>query len=219
MADLEPNETEIFKTFKDFIIKQDHPCMMAQTVFSQDAVEIKKYEGFGTLETAEKIYSDLKKYLKNYDFESNDFRTFMAVFPKNELNSEAEYEKILWEQLSKISKVDEEPWDPTVSSDITDKNFSFSIAGKAFYIVGMHPKSSRFARRAPYPSIAFNLHWQFEKLREMGAYETVRDRIRERDKELQGFINPMLKDFGKSSEAKQYSGRAVKKDWVCPFHK
>lgn len=82
----------------------------------------------------------------------------------------------------------------------------------------MHPNSSRKARRSPFPSIAFNLHAQFEKLREMGAYEKVRDKIRERDKELQGSMNPMLEDFGLSSEAKQYSGKATGKDWVCPFH-
>ena len=52
----------------------------------------------------------------------------------------------------------------------------------------------------------------------MGSYEVVRDRIRERDKALQGEINPMLRDFGVTSEAKQYSGREVDKSWKCPFH-
>jgi len=105
-----------------------------------------------------------------------------------------------------------------VSKDTENQHFSFSIGGKAFYIVGMHPGASRKARQSPYAAIAFNLHWQFEKLREMGSYETVRDKIRERDKELQGSINPVLEDFGSNSEARQYSGRKVEKDWKCPFH-
>ena len=75
------------------------------------------------------------------------------------------------------------------------------------------------ARQSPFPAIVFNLHWQFEKLREMGNYQVVRDRIRQRDEELQGTINPMMEDFGEGSEAKQYSGRKVGKEWKCPFHK
>jgi len=52
----------------------------------------------------------------------------------------------------------------------------------------------------------------------MGTYQKVRDRIRDRDVALQGSINPMLEDFGNNSEAKQYSGRKVDKEWKCPFH-
>ena len=105
-----------------------------------------------------------------------------------------------------------------MSDDPKDENFSFSIAGKAFYVVGLHPNSSRKARQSPYTTLTFNLHWQFEKLREMGTYQKVRDRIRDRDVALQGSINPMLEDFGNNSEAKQYSGRKVDKEWKCPFH-
>jgi FPC/CPF motif-containing protein YcgG len=64
----------------------------------------------------------------------------------------------------------------------------------------------------------FNLHWQFEKLRDMGVYQRVKKRIRKADEKLQGSINPMLDDFGDSSEARQYSGRAVDSNWKCPFH-
>jgi len=87
----------------------------------------------------------------------------------------------------------------------------------SFYIVGMHPNSSRFARKSPYTMIVFNLHAQFEKLRETNRYDRVRDLIRHRDKSYQGFVNPMLSDFGTNSEARQYSGRQVSANWECPF--
>ena len=209
---------EIQKKFREFILGKDHPCIMAKTVFSMDQVELHAYEDFGSLRTAEKLISDLKKYVEDYDFESNDFRTFLAVFPNSPNYSEIEFEKQLWKQLENLHKIDDQPWDPEVSSDPGNENFSFSIGGKAFYIVGMHPGSSRKARQSPYVTIAFNLHWQFEKLREMGTYSNVRDKIRERDEELQGHINPMLEDFGDNSEARQYSGRAVNEKWKCPFH-
>lgn len=203
--------------FNEFILERNHPCVMAQTVFTMDKVDFHVYEKFGSKPTAAKLLQDIKTYISKYDFESNDFLTFFAVFKDEKNFSEKEFEDRLWKQLQNIHELDEQPWDPGVSADPADKNFSFSINGKAFYIVGLHPNSSRKARQSPYPAVAFNLHWQFEKLRSMNTYETVRDKIRERDIELQGSINPMMEDFGEKSEAKQYSGRKVGDEWKCPF--
>ena len=205
--------------YNDWILGENHPCLMAQTVFTQENIIINDYREIGLSATTEQLFKDLEAYIKDYDFESNDFQSFLAVFSETEIPNEDEFEKVLWDQLSELKKLDKHPWDPTVSQDPEDDKFSFSVAGHAFYLVGMHPKSSRLARRSPLPSIAFNLHTQFEKLREMGAYHNVRDKIRDRDISLQGSINPMLEDFGESSEAKQYSGKATGKDWKCPFHR
>jgi FPC/CPF motif-containing protein YcgG len=204
-------------SFKKFIIDENHPCVMAQTVFSMDKVDLHEYEDFGAKSAARKILEDLRTYISNYDFTSNDFFTFIATFSGRKIFSEKQFEELLWKQLQFLHEVDDQPWDPSVSNDPSNEKFSFSLAGKAFYIVGLHPGSSRKARQSPNPSIAFNLHWQFEKLREMGSYEVVRDKIRERDKELQGNNNPMLENFGEASEARQYSGRKVGEEWKCPF--
>lgn len=203
---------------KQFIVAKNHPCIMAQTVFKMREVTVKEYDDFGSLATAKKIVSDLATYLNGYDFSAPSFETFIAVFPAQQIDNEDEFEQKLWRQLASIHEVDPKPWDPSVSSDPNDKDFSFSILGHAFYIVGLHPQSSRKARQAPYPTLVFNLHHQFEKLREMGTYNRVRNRIRARDKKLQGSINPALADFGKASEARQYSGRDVDANWKCPFH-
>lgn len=211
-------EITIRKKFENFILGKDHPCIMAKTVFSMDQVELKAYNGFGSKLSARNILKDLESYIKSYDFESNNFQTFIAVFPNAPKYSEIEFENKLWKQLKNLHSEDDRAWDPEVSSNPEDEHFSFSVAGKAFYIVGMHPGASRIARQSPYLAITFNLHCQFEKLREMGSYEIVRDKIRSRDKKLQGSINPVLQDFGSNSEAKQYSGRNVGKEWKCPFH-
>lgn len=213
-----PDRLQVIKEFENFIVEQDHPCIMAQSVFKMGEVELHTYNKIGDDSTTTQLLNDLGNYLGNYNFGDNDFRTFIASFPTEAYPTEEAFEQALWGQLQQIHDHDSEKWDETVSSNPENKNFSFSILGKAFYIVGMHPQSSRYARRSPYPSIVFNLHWQFEKLREMKAYENVRDKIRERDKALQGDINPVLEDFGKSSEALQYSGRNIGKEWKCPFH-
>ena len=204
--------------FQDFIIAQNHPCVMAQSVFSQEQVSFHVYEGLGSKSVAKEILEDLKAYLSSYEFNSNEFYTFVATFQDRKEFTEKEFEDLLWQQLQWIHEADEQPWDREVSHDPDNKNFSFSISGKAFYIVGMHPNSSRKARQSPVPALVFNLHWQFERLRKMGAYGNVRDKIRERDMELQGDTNPMLEDFGTKSEARQYSGRKVGEEWKCPFH-
>ncbi len=211
------DEKKLKAEFENFIINENHPCLMAQTVFSMDKVDFHVYDNIGSKNTALNILKDLKKYISKYDFESNEFFTFMAVFKGRKTFTEKQFEDILWKQLDFLHEVDTDSWDTSVSSDPSNKDFSFSLGGKAFYIVGLHPNSSRMARQTPYPAIAFNLHWQFEKLREMGTYEVVRDKIRERDTELQGDINPVLQDFGDNSEAKQYSGRKVGEEWKCPF--
>ncbi|TQI72104.1 hypothetical protein JM79_3059 [Gramella sp. Hel_I_59] len=212
------SDEQIKAEYAEFILENEHPCIMAKTIFAMDQFILKTYDDFGSMEASARLLKDLKDYIEAYDFESNDFKTFLAVFPNSPEYSGINFEELLWKQLGNIHKLDNEQWDPAVSDDPKDENFSFSIAGKAFYVVGLHPNSSRKARQSPYTTLTFNLHWQFEKLREMGTYQKVRDRIRDRDVALQGSINPMLEDFGNNSEAKQYSGRKVDKEWKCPFH-
>ncbi|WP_439476514.1 guanitoxin biosynthesis heme-dependent pre-guanitoxin N-hydroxylase GntA [Brevundimonas sp.] len=109
------------------------------------------------------------------------------------------------------------PYDATVDPDPDSPHFSLSFGGEAFFAVGMHPGASRPARRFETPAVVFNLHRQFEMLRASGAYEKLRASILERDVNLAGAVNPMLARHGESSEARQYSGRAVEESWSCPF--
>ena len=167
--------------FNQFIIEKDHPCIMAKTIFNSENYQLNSYSEFGSETAAAAILGDLEKYLENYDFSTNEFFSFIAVFDDNISYSEIEFERLLWKQLQKIYNLDNLDWDKTVSNDPNNKSFSFSILGSAFYIVGMHPNSARSARKSPKTSLVFNLHWQFEKLREMGVYTRVRNTIRNRE--------------------------------------
>ncbi|WP_308992193.1 guanitoxin biosynthesis heme-dependent pre-guanitoxin N-hydroxylase GntA [Mariniflexile litorale] len=204
--------------YRNFIIEKKHPCVMANTVFAMNNYNLKIYDDITSDEIILPILSDIEHYLNNYNYESNEFESLIICFKNNKFTSELQFEKAMWNFLQQLHDHDNKAWDSSVSQDPNNPNFSFSIKGKAFYIIGMHPESSRIARKAPYCTMVFNLHWQFEKLREMGIYQTVKKRIRSRDEELQGFINPVLSDFGSETETKQYSGREVSKDWKCPFH-
>lgn len=204
--------------YRDFIITQKHPCVMAKSVFAMENYHLKIYDDITSDKITYPILSDIENYLSRYDFTSKNFQSLILCFKNNKFDTELEFENALWNLLQRLHDADDAPWDSNVSKNPNDTNFSFSIKGSAFYIVGMHPKSSRIARQAPHCTVALNLHGQFEKLRTMGRYETVKNKIRQRDKMLQGSINPVLRDFGTDTETKQYSGRNVGEKWKCPFH-
>lgn len=163
---------------------------------------------------------DLIKFLNESHTLDSGFTTFIAAFKTPVPETEKEFEVLLWKQLQMLKDLSAPyfEWDPAVSSDPEEKDFGFSFEGKAFFVIGMHAMSSRLARCSPLPMLVFNLHDQFEALKKEGKFESLRDAIRQRDIELQGAVNPMVNDFGLVSEAKQYSGRAVGKNWKCPFH-
>lgn len=206
------------RIFSDFILGADHPCIMAQSVVKDDQLTIQVYDSMKNSWATKDLLRDLETFLCERTPDENSFDSFVAIYSKDVFKNEKDYEQSLWEFLSKVSAADPVKWDPEVEADPDSSKFSFSLLGTAFYLVGLHPQSSRNARRFQYPAIVFNLHEQFEKLRDMGAYTTVRDRIRKRDKKKNGSVNPMLEDFGQSSEARQYSGRKVSEDWKCPFN-
>ena len=132
-------------------------------------------------------------------------------------STRGEFEALLWGALQHLHDHDDAPWAEGVAADPDNPHFAFSVAGTAFFVVGLHPNASRVARRAPLPTLVFNLHEQFERMRADGRYQRMRDTIRRRDTELQGFLNPMVSDHGETSEARQYAGRAVPADWTPPF--
>ena len=204
--------------FNKFIIENDHPCVMAKTVFSSEKYVLRSYSNFGSVLSARKILKDLRDYLSTLEVMGDGYYSFIAVFDDDLILNEFQFEVLLWEQLQKIHDIDDSSWDSDVSNEPKDKAFSFSILGQAFYIVGMHPNSSRAARKSPKITLIFNLHSQFERLKEKKVYNRVKKIIRERDKVKNGSVNPMMLDFGEKSEASQYSGREVGDDWSCPFN-
>jgi FPC/CPF motif-containing protein YcgG len=108
-------------------------------------------------------------------------------------------------------------WDTRVNSDPSSSDFSFSLGEEAFFIVGLHPNSLRKARQFESPLLMFNLHDQFERMRESGTFESFQKQIRKNDLAFSGSLNPNLDDFGMDSEARQYSGKKVDEEWRCPL--
>ena len=162
--------------------------------------------------------ADLLTFSSEFQAPGNAPVSFVAMFEQVDA-TEAEFEWLLWRHIQLMHDADRRhfEWDPTVSADPAHNDFSLSIAGRAFFVVGMHPNASRLARRTPVPCMVFNFHDQFVSLKNSDKYATLEAVIRARDTALQGSVNPVLARFGNMSEARQYSGRAVEQDWVCPL--
>lgn len=216
----DPFPSEAQAAFQKLVSDFAFPCIGAKAALNSGAISFGFYGPLGADSSTKNLARDLEQFTRrNVEQSPGALATMIAVFRGPFDLSELEFEKLLWLQLQKLHEVKAArwAWDARVSSDPNDPRFSFSFAGQAYYIVGMHENSSRAARSFPWPTLAFNPHEQFEKLRDNGHWERMKRTIRQRDYELQGSVNPMLNDFGEISEARQYSGRSVAPDWKAPF--
>jgi FPC/CPF motif-containing protein YcgG len=211
----------IREAFSEFVGDLRFPCLAAKTTARSDHEHLRVYGRLGCVAVSDELAMDLGRFACQVGA-ANRFNAFVAIFTGRPPVSERAFERRLWAQLQLLHERDDPAagWDPAVSADPRDPRFSFSFAGTAFFVVGLHPRSSRLARRFRYPTLVFNPHAQFERLRREGRFERLRDLIRARDIALQGSINPSLSDFGERSEAEQYSGRdTTEGPWRCPFHR
>lgn len=207
----------------DRLIQQiagDYPCTGAISVFAQQCYRFGLFQDLACDNAVRAVCHDLYEFCHEFPIIDEQLVTFIAMFRGPTIESEQHFEDLLWRQLQGMHDIDSSffAWDKSVDSDPRNSNFSFSIGGRAMFVIGMHPRASRLARTFQYPTMVFNLHEQFERLRARGKFETMKQTIRAREMTVQGSINPMLNNFGERSEANQYSGRAVSDNWVCPFH-
>jgi FPC/CPF motif-containing protein YcgG len=206
---------EIAQGLEAMVLHPDYPCLGARSVFNRDRATVVVLEQLATGRSTRALLDALTTFDRETDREAG-FASLVAVFRATDVEDETSFEDLLWRQLQLLHDADRQPWDPAVSDDPDNPHFAFSVGGTAFFVVGLHPKASRIARRTPLPTLVFNLHEQFEELRGSDRFDRMRDTIRRRDTELQGSLNPMVADHGRSSEARQYSGRSVPEDWAAP---
>lgn len=206
------------EAFERFVSGTSFPCMGAKSALARGRVTLCLADDIGAGGSDEKITRELQDFARALE-PGSLFVSFAVLFRCRRPLSEEEYERHLWSRLEAMHVIDRADyrWDPQVSSDPESAEFSMSIGGRAFYVVGLHPGASRAARRFENPAIIFNPHSQFEQLRESGCYERLREAILERDERVNGSVNPMLAQHGESPEARQYSGRMVDEAWRCPF--
>lgn len=212
----------VHDSFRAMVLSEGYPCVGAKSALRRDDYRFGLYPELGSADAARRLVRDLTAFVDDHERaprerSGTEFTSFVASFRGPVVSGEAEFERLLWAQLEALHERDRREWDPSVDADPASPCFSFSVAGTAFFIIGLHAASSRRARRFAWPTLVFNPHEQFERLRAEGLMDGITETIRERERALQGTVNPMVQKFGERSEARQYSGRAVGDDWQCPF--
>lgn len=196
------------------------PCVGAKSAMARGTLRTLVCHSLESAFDDVRIHSELLRWVQAYRRSSGGLRSLAVVFEGPGDLTEEQFEAAMWKRLQSLGNEDEssgQPYDRTVSPDPDDPQFALSFGGAGFFVIGLHPNASRAARRVPRPTLVFNLHDQFERLREEGRYERLRETIISRDIALCGSVNPMLARFGQASGARQYSGRLVGEDWRCPF--
>lgn len=198
----------------------DFPCVGAKSALATGSLQIETARDLTSAWNDIDIHKSLLEWSERYSADPLGLRSLAVVFAGPVNLSEVEFERAMWDRLQSLT--DKDAWrghslSPDVESDPKSPHFSLSFGDQAYFVVGLHPNASRASRRSPYPTLVFNLHDQFEQLRASQRYERMRSTILERDLKLDGSVNPMLARYGDESEARQYSGRKVDKDWQCPF--
>lgn len=219
-TDLLQRDAKLVRAFEDFVRDSEFPCVGAKSALNKEQMQFYVANDICSGWDDLRIWPRIAALAAEYRRSPELFQTLVVLFRNPRALREKAFEQAMWARLQSLSDKDEwlgEHVDPRVSADPDDPHFAVSFAGEGFFIVGLHAQASRPARRFPHPAMVFNLHDQFERLRADGLFDALQETIRQRDQDLAGSINPMLAEHGEESAARQYSGRAVEKDWACPF--
>lgn len=208
----------IHAQYRNMILSPSFVCPGAKTTFLQGTYRFGVFDVMGTKETAHALGESLRQFIADRKTWDTMYTGFVSCYKEPIPMTHEEFAYQLWNMLQELHVHDLSEWDPASSSDPGSPEFAFSFGGMSFFIAGMHSGSPRFTRRFAWPTLNFNAHEQFKFLRQQGIFEKFRDRVRQRDTALQGFVNPASTDFGASSEAIQYTGQIKDPKWKCPFH-
>jgi FPC/CPF motif-containing protein YcgG len=209
----------IIKEFDEFLLDNPYPCVAARAAVKRTQISYMVAEHMACPKDDADILNFLYFFINDFRHSTNSFHSAVVFFKGPEIRFEDDFESVFWQRLQALTTLDHQfhDYDTRVNSDPASPDFSFSLGEEAFFIIGLHPASSRPSRKFKYPAIVFNPHVQFQDLRKTGRYEKMKSIVRKRDEKYSGSINPMLSDYGESSEVYQYSGRQYGPEWQCPL--
>lgn len=202
-----------------YLKNKEFPCIAAKAALAKQQIKCFVAGHMACPKDDMLILNFLYQFVDDYRNSKDFYHSAAVIFTLPVEMNEELFDNLLWQRLQALSNLDANnfSFDSRVNNSPSSPNFSFSIKEEAFYIIGLHAGSSRLSRQFAYPTLVFNPHAQFEELREIAKYETMKSTVRKRDIAYSGSVNPMLEDFGKSSEVYQYSGRKYDDTWQCPL--
>ncbi|WP_207491526.1 guanitoxin biosynthesis heme-dependent pre-guanitoxin N-hydroxylase GntA [Aridibaculum aurantiacum] len=213
------DKPSIIADYKHYLENKAFPCVAAKAALAHQQIHCMVAGHMACpkddFEILQFIYSFIDTYRKSGEL----YHSAAIIFQQPTILSEETFDQLLWERLQSLSDLDANKYgyDKRVAMDPQSPDFSFSLKEEAFFIIGLHPGSNRVARQFKYPTLVFNPHKQFEQLRATDKYQYLQKAVRKKDVAISGSVNPMLDDYGESSEVYQYSGRKYDSQWQCPL--
>ena len=214
------DKQHIINEYLSFLDAKEFPCIAAKAALSKQQVKCLVVGNMACPKDDEDILQFVYIFVDEYRHSKDFYHSAVVIFSGPTMYNEDMFDGLLWQRLQAFQNLDAKNfgYDSRVASNPDSANFSFSIKEEAFYIIGLHPASSRQARQFKYPALVFNPHDQFEHLKMTSKYDNMKNAVRKRDVALSGSVNPMLKDFGTASEVFQYSGKQYDESWQCPLN-
>lgn len=216
---LSEQNIQLKEKFFSFISNKGFPCIGAKAALAKKQLHCMVAQNMACPADDHAILLFLYDFTDKYRLSQDHFHSAAIIFNGPEIMNEEIFETLLWQRLQAISNLDalQFGYDKRVSPDPSSPRFGFSLKEEAFFIIGLHPFSSRAARRFDHPTLIFNPHAQFEEMKKTNKYVMIQKAVRKRDLALSGSVNPMLSDHGESTETLQYSGKNYNEPLLCPL--
>ncbi|MEU0214027.1 guanitoxin biosynthesis heme-dependent pre-guanitoxin N-hydroxylase GntA [Streptomyces sp. NPDC006265] len=211
----EPDEPDalavlVHHQFRAMMLSGVYTCLGGSAAIRQDKYRLGLYGPLSSTAAIDGCADDLRRFTEDFPRATHAVAVFVAVFDGPLCVDEVSFERVLWDQLRGMNRVDGCGTGEPVTLDGGDDGVVF--ADRRFFVVGLHPAASRWARRFAWPTLVFNALTHDELLRSKGQQERMRDKIRSRDVRLQGSVNPAV-DLPRIA---QFAGRMVDSDWRPP---
>lgn len=214
------NEQPIIDEYLAFLDQRGFPCIAARAALKHGHIHCLVTGHMACPNDDHRILQFIYQFVDVYRKAKTPYHSVAIIFEEPVIENELLFDRLLWQRLTALRKMDDQNfrYDSRVEADPKSKKFSFSLKEEAFFVIGLHPASPRHSRHFRYPTLVFNPHAEFEKLRAANRYESLKGAVRKRDVAFSGSINPLLRDFGDSSEIFQYSGIHHDTTWKCPLN-
>lgn len=215
---MEPDEY-ILKEYQAFLSAKEFPCIAAKAALTRNHIKGIVINHMACPVQDSVMLEFMYDFVDQYRASRDSYHSAAVIFRGPLDTNDETFDQLLWLRLRALSMLDKINYqhDDRVDSDPASPTYSYSLKSEAFFIVGLHPGSMRRSRRFKYPTLVFNPHAEFEKLRKLNRYNKMKDVVRKRDVVFSGSVNPLLDDFGSSSEVNQYSGIRHNAGWKCPL--
>ena len=195
--------------FKSLVLSGNFACVGAISAVKSKKYAFCAYPDMTAPEIGEAVAHDILMYKKAFDVDhimdkkGVSFVSFIAAFKEPVIPSQMDGVGALYTLLKNVHAADASHfgWATSASPDPKDKTFAYSVGGDAYFLPFMYKQSGSPARQSEIPMVVFNIHTVFAKLREVGAFESLKQMIHDR----QSWVHPNLADHGDNPEFVQYA--------------